>query len=102
MIIKVQNRQRQTFTVHEVSEEAFMCSPPLPPTARQKHLIKQIPVTWLPSAQFRVHRDLFLHRSLQMERVMIPLGTSTISNAYEVTDPLKLNTEKFSQTEKMF
>ena len=40
MIIKVQNRQRQTFTVHEVSEEAFMCSPPptphRPPEASNK------------------------------------------------------------------
>ena len=59
-------------------------------------------VTWLQASQFHVHRDLLLHRSLQMETVMIPLGISTISNAYEVTDPLKLNTEKFSQTEKMF
>lgn len=94
MTIKVHNRQRQTFTVHGVSEEAFM-SP-------QKHLIKQIPATWLPSAQFRDHRDILLHRSLQIQTVMTPLGTSPISNAYEVTDPLKLNTEGFSQTEKMF
>ena len=27
MTIKVHNRQRQTFTVHGVSEEAFMCPP---------------------------------------------------------------------------
>lgn len=95
MIIKVHNRQRQTFTVHGGSVRKHLCAP-------QKQLIKQIPVTWLLSAQFRDHRDILLHRSLQIQTVMIPLGTSTISNTYEVTDPLNLNTEEFSQPEKMF